>query len=589
MNLARKAPSFQAKSYAWTMRLPIAVLTDFEELRVFDARHRPHYDQPDAGLVPGFNLKFTDYPDHWSTIWGLLSREAVLGGSLDGFIARHPARGAQPVDRSFLAELDDWRKRVARDLYDRNPELNHWDIAEATQRILDRVVFTRVMEDRGIVTEPILRRHARLADSYRRLGPEFRRLDAVYNGQLFAYHFSERLELSDELFQNLVASMYFPAPYRFDVVAVDLLGSIYERFLGQEITVTPRDGVKVEDKPEVRHAGGVYYTPRWVVERIVERTVGPLVEGKTPRAVANIKIVDPACGSGAFLLGAFDYLVAWHEHYYDLHPEENPKGHFVTAGGARRLTADAKATILANNIFGVDLDAQAVEVTQMSLYLALLQDENLATLQAQQRLFETAFLPKLDRNIRWGNSLLSSDDLPNSVLFGSEELRRRVNPLDWTDKAGGFGEVFAKRGGFDAVIGNPPYTRVQVLRQYRPEETAAYQARYRSASEGSFDIASPFIERGLELLRPDGRLGFIVSRQFCETAAGRPLREKLAGGRHVQEVVDFGAGLVFEPVERVHAPARDRPQPSRARGGSRGFLHRPAPERCSRPRRRAVR
>ena len=549
VNLTRKAPSFQAKSYAWTMRLPVAVLTDFEELRVFDARYRPNYDEPETGLIGGFNLRFTDYLGAWDSIWGLLSREAVVSGSLDQFISRNPARGAQPVDRSFLSDLAQWRVRVAEDLKDRNPDLDRWEIAESTQRILDRVVFTRVMEDRGIVAEPILRRHARLVDSYRKLAPEFRRLDAVYNGQLFAYHFSERLDLSDEVFQRLVASMYFPAPYRFDVVAVDLLGSIYERFLGQEITVSDRGGVVVEDKPEVRHAGGVYYTPRWIVERIVERTVGPLVEGKTPKAVANVKIVDPACGSGAFLLGAFDYLVAWHERYYDEHPNDNANGHFVTSTGERRLTADTKSTILANNLFGVDLDAQAVEVTQMSLYLALLQDENLATLQAQQRLFQTAFLPKLDHNIRWGNSLLASDDLPDDVLFGNEELRRRVNPLDWWDAAGGFGDVFARRrSGFDAVIGNPPYTRVQILRRFRPEETAAYQAKYRSASEGSFDIASPFIERGLELLRPDGRLGFIVSRGFCETAAGRPLREQLSAGRHVQEIVDFGAGLVFDPV-----------------------------------------
>lgn len=548
VNLARKAPSFQAKSYAWTMRLPIAVLTDFEELRIFDARYRPRYDEPETGLLPDFDLRFTDYLDTWDSIWNLLGREAVVAGSLEQFISRNPARGAQAVDRSFLADLAQWRVRVAEDLKDRNPDLDRWEISEATQRILDRVVFTRVMEDRGIVSEPILRRHARLADSYRKLAPEFRRLDAVYNGQLFAYHFSERLDLSDEVFQSLVASLYFPAPYRFDVVTVDLLGSIYERFLGQEITVSARGGVEVEDKPEVRHAGGVYYTPRWIVERIVERTVGPLVEGKSPRAVANVKIVDPACGSGAFLLGAFDYLVAWHERYYDLHPRENPNGHFLTAAGERRLTADTKATILANNLFGVDLDAQAVEVTQMSLYLALLQDENLATLQAQQRLFQSAFLPKLDRNILWGNSLLASDDLPDDVLFGTEDLRRRVNPLDWWDTAGGFGDVFTKRGGFDAVIGNPPYTRVQILRRYRPEETAAYQAKYRAASEGSFDIASPFIERGLELLRPDGRLGFIVSRQFCETAAGKPLRALLSGGRHVQEIVDFGAGLVFDPV-----------------------------------------
>jgi hypothetical protein len=184
----------------------------------------------------------------------------------------------------------------------------------------------------------------------------------------------------------------------------------------------------------------------------------------------------------------------------------------------------------------------------MSLYLALLEDENKGTLSAQQRLFESAYLPRLDRNIRCGNSLLGTTDVPTQVLFGGADLRRRVNPFDWRDPADGFGAVFTERGGFDAVIGNPPYTRTQVLRRYRPEETDAYAATYRSASTGSFDIASPFIERGLSLLRPDGRLGFIVSRQFCETDSGGPLRTLLAESRAVQEIIDFGAGLVFEDV-----------------------------------------
>ncbi|HEU5002590.1 MAG TPA: N-6 DNA methylase [Actinomycetota bacterium] len=549
VDLQHRAPAFQAKSYAWTMRLPLAILTDFEELRVFDARYRPSFGQPNSGQVPGLDLRYDQYLDAWDRIWELLSRDAVVSGSLETFLAQNPTRGASAVDQAFLADLADWRVEIATDLKARNADLDRWEIAEATQRILDRVVFIRVMEDRGILNEPILRRHARLSDSYRRLVPTFRHLDAVYNGQLFANHFSERLDIADGVFQRLVESLYYPhSPYRFDVVAVDLLGSIYERFLGQEITIDQQGRVQIEDKPEVRHAGGVYYTPRWVVERIVQSALAPLVEGKTPRAVANIKIVDPACGSGAFLLGAFDYLVDWHERYYEAHPDENQQGHFTTTLGERRLTAETKANIIANNLFGVDIDAQAVEVTQMSLYLALLQNENLATLQAQLRLEVTAYLPKLDRNIRWGNSLLGGEDLPENVLFGSEELRRRVNPFDWRDEGGGFGAIFARRGGFDAVIGNPPYTRVQVLRRFRPEETSAYQAKYRSASEGSFDIASPFIERGLEMLRPDGRLGFIVSRQFCETQAGRPLRQLLSENRLVQEIVDFGSGLVFEGV-----------------------------------------
>jgi methylase of polypeptide subunit release factors len=159
----------------------------------------------------------------------------------------------------------------------------------------------------------------------------------------------------------------------------------------------------------------------------------------------------------------------------------------------------------------------------------------------------TAYLPRLDNNIRWGNSLISLDDIPDA-LFGAQELVRRVNPFDWKDDDLGFGEVFDRRGGFDAVVGNPPYTRVQDLRRYRPEETDADIAKYRSASEGSFDIAFPFVERGLELLRPGGRLGFIVSRQFCETAAGRRLRELLAAGNHVREVIDFGSS----PESRPH-------------------------------------
>jgi type I restriction-modification system DNA methylase subunit len=548
VNLQGRGPAFQAKSYAWSKGLPIAVLTDFEEFRLFDARLRPEFERPRAGVVPGFDLRFDSYPDRWDDLWDLLSREAVVGGSLEQFIADKPVRGAQPVDRAFLTELAAWRMRIATDLKQRNSDLTGHELAEATQRILDRVVFIRVMEDRGILEQLVLRRHARTTDAYRSLRSAFRNLDAVYNGQLFSEHFSERLDMSDAVLQELVASLYYPGPYRFNVIGTDLLGSIYEQFLGQTVTLDVHGRASVEDKPEIRHAGGVYYTPRWIVSTIVDRTLGPLLRGKTPRQVANIRILDPACGSGAFLLGAFEYLVRWHEDYYENHPTESPQSHFLTSAGERRVTSDAKATILANNIYGVDIDPQAVEVTQMSLYLSMLEHESHGTLNAQRRLFESAFLPRLDRNIRNGNSLLSPDDVDLGRLFSDEELGRRVNPFDWRDEVDGFGEVFQERGGFDVIIGNPPYTRIQVLRDSRPDEADVYQRIYASAAEGSFDIASLFVEQGLSLLRSDGVLGFIITRGFCETDAGRPLRRLLSEGRHVSSIVDFGSGLVFEGV-----------------------------------------
>jgi len=573
--ISRRGPAFQVKSYAWTTRIGVSVLTDFRQLRAFDCRTRPDYQQPSAGLLPDLDLTYTSYPDVWDTLWSTFSREAVAAGSLDRLTGVR-ARGALPVDEAFLRELTGWRAQLAQDLVDRNEGLDQYQVAEATQRILDRLVFLRVVEDRGVEPNLVLRRYARTTDAYRQVCHQFRRLDGTYNGQLFAEHFSERLEVGDGLFQHLVASLYPPAPYRFDVIGADLLGAVYERFLGKEIIVADHTATLV-DKPEVRHAGGVYYTPRWVVDHIVATTLSAALAARTtrkrtrvsPADVAGLRVLDPACGSGSFLLGALDWLINWHEHYYTEHPDEDPGRHYLAANGLRQLTSDTKAALVTTCLYGVDVDPQAVEVAQMSLYLRILQAETASTLgESQQiRLFHGALLPSLSRNIRDGNSLLSDSQVPPAVLFDTR-LARRINPLDWTDDRHGFGQLLREHGGFDAVIGNPPYTRVQVLRRERPEETRAFEQSYRTAS-GSFDIAGLFVEKALTLLRPagtgrdnGGQLGFIVSRQFTETDAGTPVRRLLTEGGHLVELVDFSAGLVFEAsayTVLLHASAGANP------------------------------
>jgi hypothetical protein len=544
-----RAPAFQVKSYAWSQRGRVAVLTNFRQLRVFETTARPVYNQADAGLLIG--VDYTEFEANWERLWNLLSREAVIAGSVER--AGRQRRGALRVDEAFLNELAGWRERLARDLATRNPDLDVWGLGEATQRILDRLVFLRVCEDRTVEQQVVLRRYARVTDAYRQLRTEFGRLNLTYNGALFAPHFSERLEVSDEVIQAFIESLYFPySPYRFDVIDVDLLGSVYERFLGQELTLDSHRHVDLVDKPEVRHSGGVYYTPKWVVQQIVERTIGPLLADRTPRAAEQLRIVDPACGSGSFLLGALDYLISWHEEYYTANPDADRDRHRPGLGDRRLLTSDAKASIVSRNLFGVDIDPQAVEVAQMSLYLKILERETGASLHEQHRLFAGPYLPALTENIRSGNSLLAPGQVPDQLLF-DVDLRRRINPFDWHDTERGFGAVFTERGGFDAVIGNPPYTRVQVLRRFRREESALYAEAYSTAA-ASFDIATLFIERGLSLLRPSrgrdrgGRLGYIVTRTFCETDAAAPLRELLAAGRRVNSITDFGAGLVFEGV-----------------------------------------
>jgi N-6 DNA Methylase len=312
VNVDARPPAFQLKSYSWSQRTRVGVLTNFRQLRVFETLTRPVYDDRRAGLLDGLELDYTQYAADWDRLWDLLSREAVHAGSIER--AGRDRRGNLRVDEAFLEELTEWRKRIAVDLAERNIGLDRWALTEATQRILDRLIFLRVCEDRTVEQQVVLRRFARVTDAYQGLRTEFRRLDTIYNGALFAEHFLERLELSDSVLQRFIESLYFPySPYRFDVIGAELLGGVYERFLGKEIDLDARRRVTLDDKPEVRHAGGVYYTPPWVVSEIVERTIGPLLAGKTPRTAEQLKIVDPSCGSGSFLLGVLDYLIRWHE------------------------------------------------------------------------------------------------------------------------------------------------------------------------------------------------------------------------------------------------------------------------------------
>jgi len=248
--LDARGSAFQVKSYAWSHRVRVAVLSNFRELRVFEAIARPAFDNPRGGVIDDLSIGYEEYPGRWDAIWNLLSREAVEGGSIERR-ARY-RRGALRVDEAFLQELTEWRALLARDLAERTPALDRWELAEATQRILDRLVFLRVCEDRTLEQDVVLRKYARRADSYHELQAEMRRLDTTYNGALFARHFSERLELSDDVIQRFIERLYFPySPYRFDVIGVDLLGAVYERFLGTEITL--------DDRRRVQVAAGVPY------------------------------------------------------------------------------------------------------------------------------------------------------------------------------------------------------------------------------------------------------------------------------------------------------------------------------------------
>ncbi|MFC1736012.1 Eco57I restriction-modification methylase domain-containing protein [Candidatus Hydrogenedentota bacterium] len=196
-----------------------------------------------------------------------------------------------------------------------------------------------------------------------------------------------------------------------------------------------------------------------------------------------------------------------------------------------------------NNIYGVDIDTQAVEVTKLSLLLKVLENENDETINAQLQLWHERALPDLSNNIKCGNSLIGSDFYAEEQLtMFDEEEHYRINAFDWEVE---FAEIMSG-GGFDAVIGNPPYIRIQTLKEWHPDAVSYYKDSYRAASKGNYDIYVVFVEKGAFLLKPKGVLGFILPSKFISTDYGRELRRSLSEERLVSNVVDFAHSQVFQ-------------------------------------------
>lgn len=555
-------PAYQLRRYAWSAKLPLSILTDFEEFAVYDCRTRPNpSDKPSTGRI--LYLTYRDYLARWEEIASIFTKEAVLKGSFDKYAVTDRKRGTATVDAEFLKEIETWREALAKNLALRNPKLGVHELNFSVQRTIDRLIFLRIAEDRGI--EPYAQLQALLSgpNIYGRLRYLYGQADDRYNSGLFHFQ-SEKsraeapdgltlgLKIDDKALKDIIGRLYYPnSPYEFSVFPTEILGQVYEQFLGKVIRLTSGHQAKIEEKPEVKKAGGVYYTPAYIVDYIVRHTVGALCEGpstgsgqgKTPKQISKLRVLDPACGSGSFLIGAYRYLLNYHRDWYVKDgPEKHRKELFQTASGEWRLTTQEKKRILLNNIYGVDIDSQAVEVTKLSLLLKVLEGESDETLKRQLSFVHERALPDLGQNIKCGNSLIGPDYFAGQLMPNEEEMRR-VNPFDWKAE---FPEIM-KAGGFDAVIGNPPYVRQESLSGLKD-----YLAQHYEAFDGVADLFAYFMEKSVMLLREGGRFSFIVSSSFLRTTYGEALRQTLKKQVAVLSILDFGGLAVFENAKDTY-------------------------------------
>jgi hypothetical protein len=538
-------PAYQLRRYGFSAKLALSILTDFDELGVYDCASRPRPgDKASHARIQYFG--FTEYPDRWRDIWDVFSREAVWSGMFDQYAVTKRKRGTSEVDSEFLKDIEGWRDVLARNLALRNNDLSADDLNAAVQRIIDRIVFLRMAEDRGLESYGQLLKLCEQPDIYARFMKGLcRKADEKYNSGLFHFQkepgvsdapdtLTPRLDMDDNALKPILQSLYFEhgSPYNFGVLPVEILGTVYERFLGKVIRLTAGHQAKVEEKPEVRKAGGVYYTPAYIVNYIVLNTIGKQIEGKSPADLAGgkttppFRVLDMACGSGSFLLGAYQFLLdhclKWHQSNLS---KKHSKAVYQNAKGETRLTIAERKRILTTHIYGVDIDRQAVETTKLSLLLKALEGENDTTLSRQMTLFHERALPNLYHNIKCGNSLIASD-----FSMVPEDLVR-VHAFDWPAQ---FPDAM-KAGGFDAVIGNPPYIPIETMEN---DERGYYQKTYPQL-ERKYDTGVIFILQSLRLINPTGFVGYISSITW-ETGENFAKLRKLMFTQHgVEEVINL--------------------------------------------------
>lgn len=544
--------AFQIKSYGWSILAPCAFISNFEEFAIYDCTYTPERGQ-NANLGRVY-FTMDDYIEKFEILEAHLLKENIYKGKLDE-IYSSSFQGNRYVEKTtpdfkFAQQLSDFRLVLATDILNNNADHirnNSANLSYIVQIIINRILFIRVCEARKIEEEGLL-----LSFKEKGFWNEFKNSSYFdffehYDGPLFdRINAIQEIEISNEIFDQLIQVIYYPSPYRFDVIPTKVLSDIYELFLSKKLLIENNE-VKEEIKSEYLKTKGAVSTPQYIVQEIIRRTIPKqklLEEGI--ENLFNKKILDIACGSGVFAIGVYDYIEEIFRELFVISKHPDFQKYFVTINNELIVNVLGKKAIMDNCIFGIDIDPEAVEVAKMSLSLKIIDNsENLESYN-DIGLFGNKILNGVGNNIRCGNSLVESDILEKfPALEQNEEEFLNTNIFNWKSEQG-FSEVFEEKGGFDFIIGNPPYVEVKHYNVDLPFMHQYIKTRFSSSKNGKVDLAIPFIERGIELLNTTGRIGYIVQKRFFKTEYGRKIRGIITSSNYLSSVIDFETTSIFK-------------------------------------------
>lgn len=513
-----------------------------------------------------FNL-FTLTQDDFALLYLLLHRDGIMG-DLPAKLKSASLSQEEAITKQLYKDYSVFKRELFNDLTTNNPSVDNLVLFQKSQKLLDRLLFIFFAEDshllpanfaKGIISEwEQLKSLKMTVPLYDRVKAYFGYLDKGHkdeHSEIFAYNGG--LFSTDELLDSVIISdnilythIKILSEYDFDSeVDVNILGHIFENSLSELDEVKAQlEGTAVDKSQTKRKKDGVFYTPKYITKYIVENTVGKLCTDKklelsineedyqqeavinkdgtkrkkTDKQIAKekvafdnlnayrewllqITICDPAVGSGAFLNEALNFLIAEHEYIVELETK---------LFGSGLAYPDIENSILENNLFGVDINEESVEIAKLSLWLR--------TAQPRRK------LNNLNDNIQCGNSLIDDPAVAGDKAF------------NWQTA---FPQVFAK-GGFDVVIGNPPYLRVQGIKNTQEKQSDFYEESYETA-KGRYDLYMLFIEQSLRLINQLGKICLILPHNFINSNSGKSLREMLVSSKVLESILHFGSNLVF--------------------------------------------
>lgn len=520
-------PAMQTRKYGWNANHALAILTNFENLLIYDTTNKPEEgDNASTSLYRKYN--YEDYVDKYQEIADLISRDNVYSGQYDEFVKsnfQRDTRYSTEIDETFLKQINKWRFEIGNYLYENKEDYRNISVLNDTvQDFINQIIFLRICEDRKL---PLyMKLYETVEDKatlQKVLTTVFKEADKRYNSGLFKND-SPIFDLSCDIIFEMIESLYYPkTPYMFTIIEPSILGKIYESFLAESLVLS--DGkVTLAQKKEYVYKS-VVSTPVEIVRYMVKNALEPLCKGKTPNEILCLKIADIACGSGVFLEEAYQYLVDYCTEWYKVNDKEHL---LVVEDGVEKLPLDDKKEILTNCIYGVDIDIHAVEVSKFSLLLKLIEYETEPSVVSNKPI-----LPELENNIKCGNSLVTSADI-DGLHVASEDLIN-ISPFEWKEINDG--------NKFDVIIGNPPYVKTEDIKKLHTNAEAKIYKKYGSAHK-QYDKYYLFIEKALELIKENGVVCYIVPNKFLHTESAEKLRLMIKD--KIVKLDDFGAAQLFK-------------------------------------------